>query len=203
MLHGADVKLVVSFRGTESLENWIENLRIAKTDREMSCAGCKVHSGFLDSFNTVADGVLAAIQEQHERYPGAPVYTTGHSLGGALAVIAAYVLEYDLHVPVSGVFTYGAPRVGNSAFAKFFNGASDTHVTYRLTHHRDPVPHLPMKVLGFRHTATEVFYRGDTHDHQVCDASGEDPFCSNHYLIDYSIHDHLSYFGESIGSHGC
>ena len=37
--------LVLSFRGSENLQNWVENLKIAKTDRNMSCAGCKVHSG--------------------------------------------------------------------------------------------------------------------------------------------------------------
>ena len=36
--------LVLSFRGSENLQNWVENLKIAKTDRNMSCAGCKVHS---------------------------------------------------------------------------------------------------------------------------------------------------------------
>lgn len=193
----------MSFRGTETLENWLENLRFAKTDREMSCPGCKVHSGFLDSFNTVSAGVLAAIKHQHELHPGAQVYTTGHSLGGALAIIAAYVLEYDMNVSISGVFTYGAPRVGNGAFADFFNRASDTKVTYRLTHHRDPVPHLPIKAMGFRHAATEVFFAGDTHSHTVCNGSGEDPKCSNHYLLDYSVHDHLHYYGEAIGDKGC
>ena len=39
--------LVLSFRGSENLQNWVENLKIAKTDRNMSCAGCKVHSGGL------------------------------------------------------------------------------------------------------------------------------------------------------------
>tara|TARA_B110001469_G_C9470252_1_gene236388 strand:- start:268 stop:408 length:141 start_codon:yes stop_codon:yes gene_type:complete len=33
---------VLSFRGSENLQNWVENLKIAKTNRNMSCAGCKV-----------------------------------------------------------------------------------------------------------------------------------------------------------------
>ena len=37
-----DMSIVVSFRGTVTLENWIEDLNLAKTDADMSCDGCKV-----------------------------------------------------------------------------------------------------------------------------------------------------------------
>lgn len=40
--NSSDQRIVLSFRGTETLENWIENLKFAKTDRDMSCSGCKV-----------------------------------------------------------------------------------------------------------------------------------------------------------------
>ena len=43
---GGATFVALSWRGTEGLENWIENLRFFKTDRGMSCSGCRVHSGF-------------------------------------------------------------------------------------------------------------------------------------------------------------
>ena len=79
---------------------------------------------------------------------------TGHSLGGALATLSAYVLQSDLKLPVGRVFTYGSPRVGNDAFSKARIAAGNE---WRITHHRDPVPHLPPRHLfGFTHTAREV-----------------------------------------------
>jgi len=198
----AHENIVVSFRGTETLKNWIENLKIAKTDSEMSCPSCKVHSGFIDSWRPVQTRVLAEIQRLKALYPDAKLYTTGHSLGGALALIAAYVLQYDLGQNISGVFTFGAPRVGNLAFAQFYNNRSATHVTWRLTHHRDPVPHLPLQMMLFHHAATEVFYNEDSSVYRVCDGSGEDPQCANS-LFAFDVSDHLHYFGEATGEAAC
>ena len=120
--------------GTETLLNWIENLRIARTSSEMSCSGCKVHKGFLDSWKPVQAPVVAEIKRLNAIYPRAKLYTTGHSLGAALATIAGYVLQYDEGMPIEGIFTFGSPRVGNDAFAAYFNNQSATHVTWRMTH---------------------------------------------------------------------
>ena len=202
-----DMSIVLSFRGTETLENWIENLKLAKTDRQMSCAGCKVHSGFVDSWLSIAGPVLQQIRRLQQTYPGAKLYTTGHSLGAALAIVAAYVLEYDDGLDIEGVYTFGQPRVGNYEFAQYYNKHSSTHVTWRVTHHRDIVVHLPPKLFGFRHVANEVFYANDSRAESgyiVCDGSGEDGDCADRYhLTAVSIHDHLSYFGEAIGIAVC
>lgn len=53
------------------------------------------------------------------------VYLTGHSLGGALAVLAAYDIQQAFEVlplPTTVVtYTVGAPRVGNHSFARSCN----------------------------------------------------------------------------------
>ena len=200
--------IVLSFRGSETLTNWIENLKIAKTDRDMSCAGCKVHSGFYGSWAPIATPVVAEIKRLQVVYPSARLYTTGHSLGAALAVLAAYVLEYDYGFSIAGVYTFGQPRVGNHAFASYYNNHSDTHVTWRVTHHHDPVVHLPLELMGFSHVGNEIFYDSDspaTTGYRVCDGSGEDSTCSDQYnlLLHISVYDHLHYFGETIGENGC
>jgi hypothetical protein len=200
------VRIVLSFRGTESLTNWIENLKIAKTDKAMSCDGCKVHSGFYQSWAAVADDVVAEIRSLRSQYPDAPIFTTGHSLGAALAHLSAYVLQYDESLPIAGVYSYGSPRLGNKAFANFYNNQSDTHVTWRHTHHHDPVVHVPTEtLLGFFHVAREVFWNEDSTSYTLCDGSGEDETCADQYslLEATSISDHLHYFAETIGEDGC
>ena len=44
------------------------------------------------------------------------VFVTGHSLGGAMAVLCAYRLQEKAKIDVYGVYTYGCPRVGNLQF---------------------------------------------------------------------------------------
>jgi predicted lipase len=66
---------------------------------------------------------------------------TGHSLGGALAILAAYDLV-DQHIATRPlVYTFGQPRTGNYAFAT--SVMATVPDVYRLTHYRDIVAHLP------------------------------------------------------------
>lgn len=64
-----------------------------------------------------------------------PLYICGHSLGGALAVVATWALESRYN---AACYTYGAPRVGNSEFAERFKTP-----IYRVVNGADPVPFIP------------------------------------------------------------
>ena len=195
--------IVFSFRGSEGLNNWLENLHFAKTDHNMSCAGCKVHSGFYDCWKALKDhGIVVELRRLIATYPSAKVFMTGHSLGAAIAMLAAYELQYEFKIPVDGAWTFGQPRVGNQAFRDFYNDNSP-RVTWRLTHWRDPVPHVPLKSMGFSHIGNEVWYNEDFSTGKVCDGSGEDPTCSNSLDFETSVYDHLHYFEETTGENGC
>ena len=67
---------------------------------------------------------------------------------------------------------------------------------WRLTHHKDPVPHVPFEEWDFHHQPTEVFYDEASDGYTLCDSSGEDPLCSDQYWFDllWTI-DHLNYVG--------
>ena len=65
----SEVELVLSFRGTENLQNWIENLDIAKTDHAMSCDGCKAHSGFVKVWAAFRQPVVAELIKLRSPYP--------------------------------------------------------------------------------------------------------------------------------------
>jgi predicted lipase len=49
-------------------------------------------------------------------------------------------------IPVTH-YTFGQPRVGNAAFAQFYNSSSVT-AHYRTVHNHDIVPHLPLEAMG-------------------------------------------------------
>ena len=98
-------------------------------------------------------------------YPGSSVVIVGHSLGGAIAILNA--LSIRLRVPdnsfVIRAIVYGAPRVGNQAFANLvdqqltnlYNGTGLT----RINNKNDPVPIVPgieFLNLGYHHPSGEV-----------------------------------------------
>jgi len=109
--------ILVTFCGSESSEDWWTNLTF--TSETGPFWGTRVHKGFQDALVPT----LVRIASDAQRYNPASnkqIWIAGHSLGGALAVLLTAMLIAD-EVPVAGLYTYGAPRVGNKAFEEAFN----------------------------------------------------------------------------------
>ena len=131
---------IVAFRGTELSPRKDKNgfapvvadlkadLDIRLVDHEDG--GC-IHRGFRDALDEVWPALSAHLRDLRER--GTPVWMAGHSLGGAVAVLAA-----ARHRDVAGVYTYGTPRVGDRAFVESFPVP-----VWRFVNNNDVVPHLP------------------------------------------------------------
>ncbi len=95
--------------------------------------GVRVHRGFYQAFECVRPEIEGALREV--RNNGYPLYITGHSLGGALALIATKFLAED---SIGACYTFGSPRVACSQF-----GDSIKTPVYRLVNAADIVPRLP------------------------------------------------------------
>lgn len=74
---------------------------------------------------------------------------TGHSLGGSLAILAAADLAKSHKI--DQVYTFGQPRVGNAAFATYYQNLVPN--TFRLIDYADIVPHVPPSAFGFQHNS--------------------------------------------------
>ncbi len=60
---------------------------------------------------------------------------------------------------------------------------------------RDPVPHLALEAMGFKHPVREVFYTGKS-KYKLCSTTdSEDKTCCDKYALDVNVLDHLSYLG--------
>lgn len=131
---------VLAFRGTEqTLQDFISNLEIGVLP--LNPHKVDVHDGFskaLDSVWSDIDKELAQLN--------CPVFYTGHSLGAALATLAA-----ERRTP-QAVYTFGSPLVGNQAFV---NSLGQLPI-YRIVDDEDLVTTLPPAILGFRHVGTEI-----------------------------------------------
>lgn len=126
---GAEPMLILAFRGTEAeLADVKADL---KADLIIVSGEQKVHRGFFDAFNAVKSDIESDLAE----HPGAPIYITGHSLGGALAIMATRYLASD---SLGACYTFGGPRVGNSLFADDIKTP-----IYRIVNAADGVPRVP------------------------------------------------------------
>ena len=132
---------IICFRGTESLKDIITDLRVNKTDA-FDGKG-KVHSGFHNAVDDVYKKIEQAININRK------IIVTGHSLGGALAQLMAYRLAVNKY-QVSGIYTYGSPRVGNSEFKTEYD-ARLAKKTYLHINNKDLVTSIPFEILGYRH----------------------------------------------------
>lgn len=176
---------------------------------------CRIHRGFYEAYRSLAHNLLPDLLLLHSQYPRYAFLLTGHSLGGALAYICGLDLLTQPASPLSTatftapfeVYTFGEPRSGNLPLNEYAAAQLEHHPHgnrkhFRLTHGRDPVPHLPPMSWGYLHQPQELwYYRNGTEDDNpfvfaFCngDATSEDPMCSNS-VWSTTVSDHLWYMG--------
>lgn len=166
-----DDHILVAFRGSENpatvdgFKDWFLtnalNLLIVPegplaVDFLAAGVGAKFHQGFVSAIGTIWPTLFPVIQEQ-VKAKDRPLWITGHSLGGALAMLGSWLLKQKF-INVHQVYTYGAPMVGNSATAAAFAREFPNKI-FRYVNAPDPVPLLPMMSLAandFSHTGKEV-----------------------------------------------
>jgi len=139
--------VIVAFRGTlppsfssqASLLNWLQDL-MAEPETRPNVPG-KVHTGFYDA----TSAIIPAVSKEVRRLDPAgtkQVYVTGHSLGGAMASIGAYIMQgAPYHIAIEQVVTFASPKPGDSAFKAAYEAIFPNQVRYE--NYDDVVPLLP------------------------------------------------------------
>lgn len=133
--------VIVAFRGTES-DSWGDILTDARAAQVSWVDGRpergRVHAGFRAALEDIWETLAAEL----DRVVGSrTVWFCGHSLGAALATLAA-----DRYGRARGVCTFGSPRVGDPAFASSFT-ASFVNRCARYVNNHDVVTHVPPPLL--------------------------------------------------------
>ncbi|KAK9696483.1 hypothetical protein K7432_012438 [Basidiobolus ranarum] len=222
-------KIIVAFRGTSNIRNWIHDfdflpLDFVYPDSEKNTI---VHGGFLKAFNSVSEDVISGLKKAIDQLPTNPedyeLLVTGHSLGGAVAVLGAMEIKNHLLNPQSPrcitsptktinpskiiIHTFGQPRVGNQNFAKLvyktLSNSTISNNLIRVTSKNDPVPHLPPDSFGFVHSPHEVYIHWLTGKTVSCnDGSSatisEDQDCIRSYLP-VDVISHMTYWDLRFG----
>lgn len=143
-------EIVLSIRGSNNIRNFVTDIIFAFQNCDL-VDKCRVHSGFAASWDEIANDATRAMKTARDANPDYKFIVTGHSLGGAVATLAAAYLRRSGFV--ADAYTFGAPRVGNDHFANFMTSLPGGQ--WRVTHRDDPVPRLPPIFLGYRHVSPE------------------------------------------------
>jgi len=187
----SETEIIVGFRGTnlESILNWITDFEFWQTTPYPNVTGAEVHYGWYTAYSNVQGIVVPVVTALRKSYPNLPIVTTGHSLGGALAILCAIDLIQQGIQQVQ-VVDFGQTRVGNEVFAQYF----DQNVPCcRVVNQADLIPHYPTELFNYYHVATEVWFPSNVTDFVYCNG-GEDPNCSDSVWF-LSPGDHTTYLG--------
>jgi triacylglycerol lipase len=117
-----------------------------KAGKNLEASGGKVHVGFKDELNKLWPAITVSLANIDA------LYVTGHSLGAAMATIAASRIQ----TKVIALVTFGSPRAGNQ---EFVNSLSVTH--YRVQNNCDDVTKVPFLLMGFAHHGAHKYMNFD------------------------------------------
>lgn len=147
--------VIIAFRGTKEFKDWLTDAGI---DFRITVHG-RVHKGFdqaLDSVWSQITGTLIRVQQNAQS-----LWITGHSLGGALAALAAarFCLDIDqqIYKPVNGLYTFGQPRIGDRSFVKTLDGEIKSRY-FRFVNDNDLVPRVPDRLNQYQEGGSIRFF---------------------------------------------
>jgi triacylglycerol lipase len=137
-----DGNQMLAFPGSLEIMDWIEDAEFVKVKRD---GMGWIHNGFADMWDRLK------IQVEMKLDRTKPLYIVGHSLGGAVATVAALAL-HNKGFKIDGLYTVGSPRVGNSEWKKKFNESGIEY--HRIVNGDDIVTTVPK--LFYYHVGNEV-----------------------------------------------
>ena len=152
VVEGSDI-IVIVFRGTEDELDWKTNVNARLVALQ---GGTRVHTGFFQAYWPIRDAMFDFVKLAVQAKPRA-IYITGHSLGGALALMATAELANDddamIRDCIAACYTFGCPRAGDSSFDIYVKAP-----LYRITNGVDMVPAIPPAILGYRHVGDTRYF---------------------------------------------
>lgn len=140
----SDDHSLVLFRGTQRRNEWIGNILALHEDYVNTTTTAfqgQVHTGFYDLYHSLTDPLPVDVMRRLN--PSKPCYVSGHSLGGAIAILAT--LDAALNIPQLRpqlqLYAYANPRVGDVKFVNAYHQLIPN--SFRVVNLADVVPLVP------------------------------------------------------------
>ena len=147
---------IVSIRGTKTIWEWIADAGALPVPYFQDPGAGLAHLGFQIVYQRIRDSIAGLLRANCQ---GAQtLWVTGHSMGGALAILCAYDILKEVNLgPVPQLYTFAGPRVLAPDFADTFNTA--IHICNRVVNFLDFVPQIPTPPL-YEHAGQETLVKG-------------------------------------------
>lgn len=219
-------RIVVSFRGTSDKLSWVRNFDIVTTSPWEEDSHVQVHAGFWASYERIGPELREEIAEVVSETGSCRLISTGHSLGGAMGILFfSDIMRRPISHPLcdeglslDGSFSFGSPRVGNRAFADWYNRLGIP--TWTVTHSTDMIPRLPVRFPPIVRSQVEWMHVGSLHafsnsscSHYIGVCSPGDSLCEDSTLpgdVSGTLYStlstpsqHVVYFGSKLTRRGC
>jgi hypothetical protein len=171
LIYDGDHFLLV-FAGTDTV-NLKEWCRYDFNLKRIPLLSGKVHKGFYnalharssDSSHDLFSQIILRLSRWQQTYGKKPFYVGGHSLGAAMATLFSAEIAAAQHsgtspelspADISGIYTTGEPRSGNTAYACELDRVyAGKHI--RFVYYRDWVSAQPLSALGYEHCGLEIY----------------------------------------------
>jgi hypothetical protein len=187
LFNDAQQEQYIISRGSSNLENFFKDGEyLKKFDNK---TGIYLHSGFWDSAVETYNYILPELEEEYL------TFITGHSLGGAIALILHLYLLID-GFPIKQSVTFGQPMASNQDGVNKYRGIP----LLRVVHKKDPIPLVPPLTLAssengsYYHLGEEVILLNGIYYCHLDEADAENPtvsdFWANLIKGETSIFDH-------------
>ena len=148
--------VLVCIRGTQTPSEWLANFTAVPSPFTLVPGFGLVHLGFERMETSVRNSIASALNGVPS---DARITMLGHSLGGAMAILAAVDLQRNFGRTNVDVCTVGGPRVGKADFRRSFDG--EIADCFRVTNQFDIVPHVPSLITGWNHVGEEIEVDGN------------------------------------------
>ena len=150
--------LCMVFRGTDEALDWLDNINALATKELFG----EFHRGFWNSTEDVWNemyGKYLYLNRKKKR----PLFLTGHSLGGAMATVAASKLIHR-DLPFISVYTFGQPRAVTRETSRIFNNEAKARF-FRFQNNNDIVTRVPARIMGYSHVGNCIYIDEDQNIH--------------------------------------
>ncbi len=132
--------LYIVFQGSQSTADWITNAILELTPNPAGTG--HYHLGFMHACTLSFKEIGTHIQSEVAKNPNLNVVITGHSLGGAMAMLYCFLLQTKTpQLSVKNLITFGQPRCGNLEFINFYNSLNIPY--FRFVNDGDYVTDVP------------------------------------------------------------
>ena len=179
----------IVLRGTVLAQEWLEDAKVCQVPYPYRRKTGMTHKGFTRVYRSVRLQIMKTVGELARTRGIETLYVTGHSLGGAVAMLAAVDLHANLHPRIRTIlYTFAQPRTGSVRFTDFVDEQMDQ--SWRIVNRNDSVCGVPgERVFCMSAFPDVVEYYATIRNEYYLDfgekSSSPDDFVANHAILNY------------------